>query len=183
MMPGLTSKEIITAIRKNRKTAKIKIIFLTVVRFAEMTQKGLMGGNVVDFIEKPFNSEHLIKRIKEELDAIHPKSTVILRIAGYIDGKVSRTNESKLVSEIKALIKGKNIDIPGGISREDLPHMFERYFRAKTAEGIQGTGIGLNVVKEFVGMHGGVIDVDSIEGEGSTFTLKLPVGGNKSALS
>src|SRR3989344_8652006 len=67
MMPGLTSKEIITAIRKNKATAKIKIIFLTVVRFAEMTQKELMGGNVVDFIEKPFDNQDLIKRIKKAL--------------------------------------------------------------------------------------------------------------------
>jgi len=67
MMPGLTSKEILTAIRKDKKTAKIKIIFLTVVRFAEITQKGLMGGNVVDFMEKPFNNENLIRRIKKEL--------------------------------------------------------------------------------------------------------------------
>jgi CheY-like chemotaxis protein len=67
MMPGLTSKEIITAIRKNKKTAKVKVIFLTVVRFAEMTQKGLMGGNVVDFIEKPFDTPNLIKRIKKAL--------------------------------------------------------------------------------------------------------------------
>ena len=67
MMPGLTSKEILTAIRRDKKTAKIKIIFLTVVRFAEITQKGLMGGNVVDFIEKPFDSNDLIKRIKKAL--------------------------------------------------------------------------------------------------------------------
>ena len=68
MMPGLTSKEIITAIRKDKKTAKIKIIFLTVVRFAEITQKGLVGGNVVDFMEKPFNNDNLIERIKKALN-------------------------------------------------------------------------------------------------------------------
>ena len=67
MMPGLTSKQIITAIRKDKTTSKIKIIFLTVVRFAEMTQKDLMGGNVVDFMEKPFDNQDLIKRMKKAL--------------------------------------------------------------------------------------------------------------------
>lgn len=64
-----------------------------------------------------------------------------------------------------------------GIPENELPHMFERFFRAKTAEGIKGTGIGLNVSKEFVEMHGGEISVDSAEGEGSTFTVRLPISG------
>lgn len=64
-----------------------------------------------------------------------------------------------------------------GIAADDLPHMFGRYFRAKTAEGIKGTGIGLSVVKEFVQLHGGSIGVDSLEDEGSTFTVRLPIGG------
>ncbi len=67
MMPGLTSKEIITAIRKKKYKPDIKIIFLTVVRFAEMTQKDIMNGDVVDFIEKPFDTPDLIKRIKKAL--------------------------------------------------------------------------------------------------------------------
>lgn len=66
MIPGLTSKEIIAAIRKKKYKPLIKIIFLTVVRFAEMTQKGL-NGDVVDFIEKPFDTPNLIKRIKKAL--------------------------------------------------------------------------------------------------------------------
>jgi DNA-binding response OmpR family regulator len=68
MMPGLTSKEIIEGIKKNKEASKTKIIFLTVVRFAESTQKDLMKGNVVDFIEKPFDNAELIKRIKKALN-------------------------------------------------------------------------------------------------------------------
>lgn len=62
-----------------------------------------------------------------------------------------------------------------GISEDDLPHMFERYFRANSAKGIKGTGLGLNVSERFAKMHGGTIVVDSIEGEGSTFTVRLPI--------
>jgi signal transduction histidine kinase len=64
-----------------------------------------------------------------------------------------------------------------GIDEGDLPGMFERFFRAKTSTGIAGTGIGLNLVKSFVEMHGGTVNVESKKGEGSTFTVRLPVAG------
>ena len=64
-----------------------------------------------------------------------------------------------------------------GIDEGDLPGMFERFFRAKTSTGIAGTGIGLNLVKSLVGMHGGTVNVESKKGEGSTFTVRLPVAG------
>jgi len=46
--------------------------------------------------------------------------------------------------------------------------------RARTAEGIAGTGIGLNFVSQIMALHGGRIDIRSIEGKGSTFTLLFP---------
>lgn len=62
-----------------------------------------------------------------------------------------------------------------GISKEDLPFTFKRFHRAKTAEGFPGTGIGLSIAHEFVKMHGGDISVESVEGVGSTFTVRLPI--------
>jgi signal transduction histidine kinase len=61
-----------------------------------------------------------------------------------------------------------------GIDQEDLSRLFEPYFRAQSATGIAGTGIGLNIVREIVDMHGGNISVESVAGEGSTFTVSLP---------
>lgn len=61
-----------------------------------------------------------------------------------------------------------------GIDPDDLPKMFERYFRARTSSGIAGTGIGLNLVKQLVELHGGRVTVRSSKGEGSTFTVSLP---------
>lgn len=63
-----------------------------------------------------------------------------------------------------------------GIPASDLPHMFKRFFRAKTAFGISGTGIGLSVVNEIVKLHSGTIKIDSQEGDGTTFTVSLPIG-------
>ncbi len=62
-----------------------------------------------------------------------------------------------------------------GIPADEMPRLFQRYFRARTSTGIAGTGIGLNLVKRFVELHGGAIEVESVEGAGSTFTVRLPI--------
>jgi len=64
-----------------------------------------------------------------------------------------------------------------GIGADDLPHIFERFFRAKTSTGIPGTGIGLNLTKMLVEMHDGSISLESSIGDGSIFTVRLPVDG------
>ena len=62
-----------------------------------------------------------------------------------------------------------------GIPEKELPMLFERFFRASTATGIPGTGIGLNLVSQVVELHGGRVDIKSAEGEGSTFIIRLPM--------
>jgi PAS domain S-box-containing protein len=63
-----------------------------------------------------------------------------------------------------------------GISESDLPRIFERFYRGGNASGqIPGTGLGLAVVHHIVDQHGGTIVVESIEGRGSTFTIRLPL--------
>jgi PAS domain S-box-containing protein/excisionase family DNA binding protein len=64
-----------------------------------------------------------------------------------------------------------------GIPQDALAKLFERFYRASNVDGggIAGMGIGLYVVKEIVTLHGGKIAVTSREGEGSTFTICLPL--------
>jgi PAS domain S-box-containing protein len=63
-----------------------------------------------------------------------------------------------------------------GIPAEDLPHIFERFQRGRNVEGhIAGTGIGLAAVHQLVEQHGGRVTVDSQEGRGTTFTVRLPL--------
>lgn len=64
-----------------------------------------------------------------------------------------------------------------GIPPEALPQLFSRFYRARnvSAQQIDGMGLGLFVVKEIVTLHGGTISVSSREGEGSIFTVRLPV--------
>ncbi|MBW7472437.1 CHASE2 domain-containing protein [Marinobacter sp. F4218] len=68
-------------------------------------------------------------------------------------------------------------DEGSGIDADELPHLFDRYRRQKRSElaGVHGTGLGLSFVKIVVEKHRGEISVASTPGEGSTFTLKLPI--------
>ena len=63
-----------------------------------------------------------------------------------------------------------------GIPAADLPRVFDRFHRASNVVGrIGGTGIGLASVLQMAEAHGGTVSVDSREGQGSTFTLRLPL--------
>jgi signal transduction histidine kinase len=69
-------------------------------------------------------------------------------------------------------------DQGAGIPGHEIPHLFEPFFRGKRARAaqIQGSGLGLSLVKQVVEGHGGTIDVVSTPGAGSTFLVQLPVG-------
>jgi signal transduction histidine kinase len=61
-----------------------------------------------------------------------------------------------------------------GIPHEELPHIFTPFYRASTARGIPGTGIGLSGSKMIVEQHGGQITLESAVGRGTTVVVRLP---------
>ncbi|MDT5176908.1 MAG: hypothetical protein QOJ95_1106, partial [Mycobacterium sp.] len=65
-----------------------------------------------------------------------------------------------------------------GVSAAEMPRLFERFHRIETARArsTEGSGIGLALVRELVGLHGGTITAESREGVGSTFTVRVPFG-------
>jgi PAS domain S-box-containing protein len=63
-----------------------------------------------------------------------------------------------------------------GIPKKELPKIFERFYRSEQQrEEVQGTGLGLSIVHKIVTRHGGRIEVESKVGQGSTFTVFLPL--------
>jgi PAS domain S-box-containing protein len=82
-------------------------------------------------------------------------------------GQGDRAGESAVIT-----VRDEGIGIPPS----DLPHVFDWFHRAGNVSGrITGTGIGLATVRQAVEQHGGTIDVHSVEGKGTTFTIRLPV--------
>jgi signal transduction histidine kinase len=67
-------------------------------------------------------------------------------------------------------------DTGKGIPHEQLPHIFERFYRADTSEAQSGTGLGLAIAREIAKAHGGDIEARNKPGEGAEFIVRLPSG-------
>jgi PAS domain S-box-containing protein len=79
--------------------------------------------------------------------------------------KIEERNEC-----ISLEVKNQGIGIP----EEEQDKLFERFFRAKNAQDIEGTGLGLHIIKQFVDLMSGTIDFKSKTNKGATFLVKLP---------
>lgn len=82
----------------------------------------------------------------------------------------------RLFSENERTIVGEVEDTGIGIAAEDLPNLFQEFFRTDQAKAFaqHGTGLGLSIVKQIVQQYGGDINVQSKLGEGTKFTFRLP---------
>jgi PAS domain S-box-containing protein len=79
--------------------------------------------------------------------------------------------------DLKQSLKETTISIKDhgiGIPKADLNRLFNSFFRASNSKDFQGTGLGLVIVKNFIEMHNGTIDIITEEGQGSEFIVKLP---------
>ena len=86
--------------------------------------------------------------------------------SGGVELTLSR-NSNHAVLEIK--------DSGCGISQEDLPHIFDRFYRADASRHLSGNGLGLPLVKAVTDAHKWEIDVKSTPGEGTIFTVTMPL--------
>jgi two-component system phosphate regulon sensor histidine kinase PhoR len=141
--------------------------------------------SVVKEIESRFGSGPEDKHLT--LDTIVPDDTPL--IIGEVD-KLIQVLGNLVENAVKFTGDGGSISISAettdrwvevkvgdtgvGISREHLPHVFERFYKVDRSRRDGGTGLGLAIVKHLVQAHGGEIKVDSVEGEGSIFSFNLP---------
>jgi len=72
-------------------------------------------------------------------------------------------------------------DTGTGIAPEDLPHVFERFYRGRSERQVPGSGVGLAIVQSVAKAHHGSVSVDSELGKGSCFRLELPILGTLTA--
>jgi signal transduction histidine kinase len=141
----------------------------------------------------------LTQRVVEEVQVMLEQHTLTLELPAQpliVDGDMLRLEQvlqNLIQNAIKYSPEGGSIEVRLeqqddhasiavsdhgiGIAPEALSEMFQPFYRAPNAatQQIVGMGIGLYVVKEIVTLHGGEVDVESQEGAGSTFTVRLPL--------
>ena len=131
-----------------------------------------------------FHNIEIVKELDASLPPVlsdiqqlyHLFMNIILNAAQAMEGKGMLTIKSYLLPDgDKVCIEIS--DTGPGISSENLPHIFEPFFTTKE-EG-KGTGLGLSLAYRIVQNHGGSIQADSVPGNGTTFTIVLPVGSKK----
>ncbi len=89
-----------------------------------------------------------------------------------------RVSVERVGDELQASVKDEGI----GVSATDLPRIFERFYKADRSRASGGgTGLGLAIARHVIEGHGGRIAVESVEHEGATFTITLPIAGTRPA--
>ena len=148
-VPILLSDLILQAIDESRLTAESREIKIEFIKNNEIT---ILGDES--------QLEMAISNLIENAINYSPNKTTVVVSLNKVDG----------LAEIK--VKDQGI----GISDENIERIFERFYRVDPARSRQtgGTGLGLSIVKHIITNHGGDITVWSAQGEGSTFTMRLP---------
>jgi signal transduction histidine kinase len=125
------------------------------------------------FDERPVVAEVNAGQIQQVLLNLIINARQAMPGGGQLTIQVKRGSEGA-VGEISVRDSGQ------GIPAETLRKIFDPYFTTKTADaqGQGGTGLGLSMAREVIEAHHGRIRVESTVGQGTTFTLKLPMGGS-----
>ena len=128
-------------------------------------------GIAIDVVEPP-----------RELEVLGDRRQLVSAVFNLVDNAVKYSGEGSTVTlsatgagdDIQLVVADQGIGIP----RRDLERVFERFYRVDRARSRDtgGTGLGLAIVRHVASNHGGDVAVESIEGEGTTFTLSLPSG-------
>ena len=158
---------------------------------------GKLNEGKIETKQETVNLKTVMKDTLDEIKTqLKPGQHFIIECSGayeaFTDKKLFRNVLINLVSNaIKFSEEGKPITIKGniesdkavvsvsdegiGISEEDQPHLFSSFFRAANATNIQGTGLGLHIVKRYVELLNGEIDLKSQLNKGTTITFSIPL--------
>ncbi len=171
-----------------------------VARMNRMVEQVLLTSRLesgkFDFEPLPHTISALLVQVASQMDQAHPQAA---RISMQCDGiDAARLVDPRLLSHILVNLLGNALkysppDSPVtctafaqgdelhftvadrgiGIPTADLPRLFESFHRGTNVGNIQGTGIGLHIVKECAELHRGVVEVESVAGQGATFHVRV----------
>jgi two-component system phosphate regulon sensor histidine kinase PhoR len=149
---------------------------------------GPLLDNVARDWEKKLAEKHLTIRfdLNPELPPLRADETRLQEILyNLLDNAVKYSREGGEI-RLAATQHGNEIELSvadtgEGIAKNDLPRIFERFYRADKArsrDGIKGTGLGLSIVKHIAQLHGGRVEAKSESGLGTTIRVLLPVANS-----
>jgi len=123
---------------------------------------------------------NIIKTIGERLHPVLGDSLSLSEVFVNIIGNAVKYSPVDTTVKVAIEEKENNIlvsitDSGVGISEEDIPHIFDGFYRGKSGQAMSGHGIGLAVSRQIVDAHNGSIRVESELGKGTTFVVSLPI--------
>jgi PAS domain S-box-containing protein len=184
-------------VTKHVKRIKNSVNHLTSI-LNDFLSLGKLEEGRIDLQRDYFSPSEFLEEVKEELGStlqvgqhLHIECEA-KSIMVYSDVRILRniffnlvSNASKYSGADKSIFLSCSLDDKNltfkirdegiGIPLADQKHMFERFFRASNAGQVQGTGLGLNIVKRYAGLLGGTITFVSERGKGTIFNLEIPI--------
>ncbi|MFB6720359.1 sensor histidine kinase [Kribbella sp. NPDC056345] len=123
----------------------------------------------------------IVVKTEPELEVMGSEDQLSIAIGNLVENAVNYSPDGTRVAvaahPIGDLVEVTVSDQGVGIPTSDLERIFERFYRVDRARSREtgGTGLGLSIVKHIASIHGGDVRVWSVEGQGSTFTVRLPL--------
>ncbi|SHF44904.1 hybrid sensor histidine kinase/response regulator transcription factor [Dysgonomonas macrotermitis] len=166
------------ALNLQRNDKNEQSLICSIVEFVSFARK------IVDAHQTLFSGGNVKVSFVSNVDKLYMKIDVI-KMESILNNLLSNAykytnsgDEVELSVEYQKedrILSVKVKDTGEGIAESELPYIFDRFFQSKNAKDKEGTGIGLALVKNFVELHDGKVYVESVEGEGTLFTVILPL--------
>jgi len=190
--PNLTITEAREAIKTSIDQAiKLEKLSDGLLRLSRNDTSGIRSDSIlvnemvteaINHVVVPAQSKHIkIDDTIPDMRVIADADSIIQVITILLDNAIKYSHGGSVVL-VEATVEGKYCalhikDMGAGIRATDLPHIFERFYRAdysRTKQGEQGYGLGLSIARKLIIQNKGRIAVQSVIGEGSTFSIYLP---------
>jgi signal transduction histidine kinase len=132
-------------------------------------------------------SVSLEKKVEEGLPEINMDPDRIIQVLNNLVGNAIKfsSDNGRVIIEAALCKEDRQVEVSVsdngiGISKEDIPRVFDKFFQVgeRISTDLNGTGIGLSIAKEIVELHGGTIWAESQKGQGAKFSFRLPIAGN-----
>lgn len=172
--------DLLALVRMDKRVQELNIVSLNINELVELILKRLRPIARKKDVEVVFES---MRPVVAEVDEV--KLTLVM--TNLVENAIKYNKEH---GQVRVLLDADHqfftfsvSDSGLGIPEDALPHIYERFYRVDKSHSreIGGTGLGLAITKSAVLMHRGSITVNSVEGEGSCFTVKIPlshIGGS-----